>query len=62
MTLADKDDALYIDLFSVSKQFNADPHSLFAPDLLHPSSRGYGIWFDEMQKAIQVRWPGLLHE
>ena len=47
-------DACYVDMFFTSwgEVWKGDPLALFAPDGLHPSSTGYALWFERIQRAI----------
>ncbi len=55
-------DAVYVDLYTAADPFSADPHTYYAPDGLHLAAAGYGFWYSEVEKAIEARWPGFLHD
>lgn len=51
---AEKYGARYVDLY-VDKEhdvFRQDPKRYYAADSFHPSSEGYRVWFEEIQKAL----------
>lgn len=47
--------AIYIDLFKErdKDEFLKDPKKYFAKDMLHPSSDGYGLWYQEFKKTLE---------
>ncbi|MEA2701437.1 MAG: hypothetical protein QOE22_146 [Candidatus Parcubacteria bacterium] len=49
--------AIYVDLSEDpgSELFATDPATYFAPDSFHPSSAGYGLWFDAIRPSLPVR-------
>lgn len=46
--------ATYIDLYETPNvdPFIEEPERFLAPDGLHPSSDGYGLWFEKVKKAL----------
>lgn len=44
----------YVDLFKEKKDdiFNTDISRYYAPDRFHPRGEGYGVWFEEIEKAL----------
>lgn len=51
---AEKEGAIYVDLFteSLDELFSGDPLKYFSPDLLHPSSEGYLVWYEKIKEKI----------
>jgi lysophospholipase L1-like esterase len=51
---ATKYDASYVDLIgsSFSKVAKENPGLYYSNDYLHPSSEGYGLWFNEIEKKL----------
>lgn len=45
--------AIYVDLFTERSDdpFLKDPQKFHAPDMLHPSSAGYGIWYSKLSEG-----------
>jgi lysophospholipase L1-like esterase len=60
-TLARREGAEYVDLFSATDVFKTDYARFYAPDRFHPSGEGYRVWFEEVRKTIQYAWPELIH-
>ena len=54
--LADKHQAMYVDLFEEknSDELSKDPKKYYAADYLHLTGAGYGIWFDKINAAIEA--------
>ena len=50
----------YVDLFQDRDQdpFVQEPEKYFAPDLLHPGSQGYALWYEELK--AQTSLPDIL--
>ncbi len=53
----------YVDLFreEADDPFLEDPKRYFAPDLLHPGSDGYGLWYEELRgqtSLVEILGPG----
>jgi lysophospholipase L1-like esterase len=48
---ARRGDATFVDLFHErdNDPFLKDPDRFFAPDYLHPSNDGYGLWYDALK-------------
>ena len=46
--------AIYVDLVASETDvtFANNPKKYYAPDMFHPSSDGYGLWFDEVVKVL----------
>jgi lysophospholipase L1-like esterase len=46
----------YVDLFVEKKEdpFLKEPERFFAPDLLHPGSDGYGLWYEELKRQTSL--------
>lgn len=44
----------YVDLFESAENdvFNTDIDKYYAPDLFHPSSAGYGVWYEDVKKYL----------
>ncbi len=44
----------YVDLYRDKKSdpFFLEPYRYHASDLFHPSSEGYGLWYEELKKAL----------
>lgn len=59
MTLAEKHDALYVDLYARGNLFASDPRRYYAHDELHLTADGYEKWFDVISEEITARWPEL---
>lgn len=57
MRIAEKHDAVYVDIFSRSSPFEDDPARYYASDKLHLSPDGYGYWFEIVREEILKRWP-----
>jgi len=55
MEATQKNDATYIDLFLPKKDdpFALEPYRYHSRDLLHPSSEGYGLWYESLKKALE---------
>ncbi len=51
---ARKAEAQYIDLYHAREDdiFLTDPKKYFASDSFHPSEEGYGVWYEELKKAL----------
>jgi lysophospholipase L1-like esterase len=49
-------DAVYVNLYDPfwKDAFLRDPDRYFARDGLHPSSYGYGLWFDKVRATLEV--------
>jgi lysophospholipase L1-like esterase len=47
----------YVDLFVEKKEdpFLQEPERFFAPDLLHPASDGYGLWYEELKRQTSLK-------
>ena len=47
--------ALYVNLYEPfwKDAFLRDPHRYFSRDGLHPSSYGYGLWFDKLRATLE---------
>jgi lysophospholipase L1-like esterase len=52
--LAEKAGVTYVNLYTPADEdpFLKDPERYFAPDYLHPSGAGYGLWFERIKKAL----------
>ncbi len=59
MATAEKNDAVYVDIFSQPDIFPSNPSKYYAPDMLHPSGEGYGYWFSIVKKYVEKKWPEL---
>ncbi|OGC88451.1 hypothetical protein A2419_01775 [Candidatus Adlerbacteria bacterium RIFOXYC1_FULL_48_26] len=53
--MADKEGAVYVNLYESPKSdpFRADPDTYLAIDGFHPSSEGYGLWFERLEATVQ---------
>lgn len=51
--MAERAGAVYVNLYRPPREdpFVRDPYTYLAADGFHPSSAGYGIWFDALEKA-----------
>ncbi len=58
-TIADKYDAVYVDLYAIDDPFASDPERYYAPDGLHLTGDGYGFWYAQVNIAIEAKWPDL---
>ena len=49
--------ATYLDLYKSKENdpFTQDIPRYYAADLFHPSGEGYGLWYEELQKVIDLR-------
>lgn len=47
---------IYVDLFTErgDDPFLKDPQKFHAPDMLHPSGEGYGIWYKKLSELIRT--------
>lgn len=54
LDIAKEANITYIDLYTdnLSELFLSQPVNLFAPDLLHPSSEGYYLWYLKIREAL----------
>jgi len=54
MQAAEESDVTYVDLFREKEDdpFFLEPYRYLAKDLFHPSSEGYGLWYEELRKAL----------
>lgn len=45
----------YIDLYKTPENnvFNTDPKKFYARDGFHPSSEGYGVWYEDVKRALK---------
>lgn len=50
--------SVYLDLYEEQEPFT--DRSFYAADLLHLSSKGYGVWFEHVRATIAREWPELL--
>lgn len=57
--LVEESGAVYVDLYALPDPFKDDPQRYYAPDFLHLSGEGYGVWAAHIEDAIQKRWPEL---
>lgn len=57
MPLVTESDGLYIDLYTFGDPFSTDPKKYYAPDFLHLSGEGYGVWFDFIVREMKEKWP-----
>lgn len=60
MRLAEKHDALYVDLYARGNIFASDPTRFYAADSLHLTSEGYAKWFEIISADIASKWPELV--
>ncbi len=46
----------YVDLFRERSEdpFLKDPQKYYAPDMLHPSNEGYGLWYEELMRQTPL--------
>lgn len=53
--MADKAGAIYVNLYTPPAQdpFEKDPNTYLSPDGFHPSSAGYGLWFEHLEATLQ---------
>jgi lysophospholipase L1-like esterase len=58
--LADRRNALYIDIYGAPDKFSEDPTRYYAADEFHPSGDGYGLWFEIVRPALEKRWPEMI--
>ena len=51
----------YIDLFTaqVDDVFASDPKRYYAADFLHPSSEGYGVWYEVIRQTLSEAGVGV---
>lgn len=54
--------AEYVDLYMLPDPFADDPKRYYAPDLLHLSGDGYGVWFEHITDVVKNRWPELYEQ
>jgi lysophospholipase L1-like esterase len=56
METARDQNAQYVDLFRERGQdlFLENPAKFYAPDLLHPSGEGYGVWYRELRRQMDL--------
>ncbi len=49
--------AVYVDLFTERQEdiFLKDIQKYYSPDLLHPSSEGYGIWYTKIRQSMKEK-------
>jgi lysophospholipase L1-like esterase len=60
MAAASEYGAAYVDLYSAPlRMMGKDPARYYAPDGLHLTGEGYGLWFDYVKATITKRWPTL---
>lgn len=54
MQTAKDNGVIYADLFTERKDdpFLKDPKKFHAPDMLHPSGEGYGIWYEKLREIL----------
>lgn len=54
MTAAETAGVVYVDLYreKPSDPFYLEPYRYHAIDLFHPSSEGYGLWYQDLKKAL----------
>jgi lysophospholipase L1-like esterase len=54
MDVAEQEHVTYVDLFKEPKDepFSKDPKRFYAPDGLHPTGDGYGIWFEQLKAKL----------
>lgn len=62
LALAEKHDALYVDIYAAPDHFSGNKAKYYAIDTFHPSGDGYGLWFDTTKEALKKKWPELVHE
>ncbi|MCH7883361.1 SGNH/GDSL hydrolase family protein [Patescibacteria group bacterium] len=55
LKIAEEENILYVDLFTSVKDdpFRKDIEKFYAPDKLHLSDAGYGVWYDQIRKAMK---------
>lgn len=53
--MAAKEGAIYVNLYESPENdpFRADPEKYLAIDGFHPSSEGYGLWFERLEATVQ---------
>ncbi len=56
MDVAKQQGARYVDLFRERGRgiFEDDPAKYYAPDFLHPSGEGYGVWYRELRRQTDI--------
>ena len=56
MQVSSEEEVLYLDTFSdsLSELFGDEPLKYFSPDLLHPSSEGYKIWYERIRDLTNI--------
>lgn len=56
MEVAREQGAQYVDLFRERGHdlFLEDPSRYYAPDFLHPSGEGYGVWYRELRRQTDI--------
>lgn len=59
LALAEKHDALFVDIYKRDNIFASDPDRYYANDQLHLTADGYEKWFDLISEDIRARWPEL---
>lgn len=54
VTTVKEQDVTYIDLYRDDENdpFSREPLRYHAKDLFHPSGEGYGLWYDDLKKAL----------
>lgn len=57
--LVEEKGGVYIDLYNLPDPFQSDPERYYAPDGLHLSGDGYGIWAGYIIEATTARWKDL---
>lgn len=62
ITAAHEHGAAYVDLFVLDDGFDVEPEKFYARDGLHLSGEGYAFWYAEVMKAIEKKWPEIVHE
>lgn len=61
--VAEKNNAAYVDLYSIPDPFKNDPIRYYASDGLHLTADGYEFWYEQVRKIIEQKWPKLVeHE